>query len=47
LALGKAPAHQNDIGDIVTMLDTNCKALAVLTRSVARGMVKRDWVRAS
>ena len=46
LALGKAAAHQNDLSDIATMLDTNCKALAILTRSVAAGMVKRDMVRA-
>ena len=27
------------------MLDTNCKAVAILTRDVAAGMVKRDYVR--
>ncbi|BDA44987.1 NADP-dependent 3-hydroxy acid dehydrogenase YdfG [Coccomyxa sp. Obi] len=43
LALGKAPAHQNDIGDVATMLDTNCKSLVVLTQQVAEGMVKRNW----
>ena len=44
LALGKGPAHTNDTGDITTMLDTNCKAVAILTRDVAAGMVKRDYV---
>ncbi|EIE21163.1 NAD(P)-binding protein, partial [Coccomyxa subellipsoidea C-169] len=43
LALGKAPAHENDIADVATMLDTNCKSLVVLTQQVAEGMVKRNW----
>lgn len=44
LALGKAPVHQNDIVDVATMLDTNCKSLVVLTQQVAEGMVTRNWV---
>ncbi|CAL8469261.1 g8802 [Coccomyxa elongata] len=43
LALGKAPVHQNDIVDVATMLDTNCKSLVVLTQQVAEGMVTRNW----
>ena len=45
LALGKGPAHTTETGDIATMLDTNCKAVAILTRDVAAGMVKRNYVR--
>ncbi len=44
LALGKAPVHENDLGDIHTMITTNIESLAVLTKFVAAGMVKRDWV---
>ena len=36
--------HQNDIADVATMLDTNCKSLVVLTQQVAEGMVTRNWV---
>ena len=44
LALGKAPAQDNDVADISVMLDTNCKAVAVLTKSVAKGMIERNRV---
>ncbi|KAK9908003.1 hypothetical protein WJX75_001335 [Coccomyxa subellipsoidea] len=42
LALGKAPVHKNDISDVATMLDTNCKSLVLLTQKVSEGMVKRN-----
>ena len=45
LALGKAPAQDNDVADISVMLDTNCKAVAVLTKAVAKGMIARNMVR--
>ena len=44
LALGKAPAQDNDISDISVMLDTNCKAVAVLTKAVSKGMIARNMV---
>lgn len=44
LALGKAPAQDNDAKDITVMLDTNCKAVAVLTKAVAEGMIARNSV---
>lgn len=44
LALGKAPAQDNDVADISVMLDTNCRAVAVLTKSVAKGMIERNRV---
>lgn len=44
LALGKAPAQDNDIADISVMLDTNCKAVAVLTKAVSKGMIARNMV---
>ncbi len=44
LALGKAPAQDNDVADISVMLDTNCKAVAVLTKAVAKGMIARNMV---
>ena len=44
LALGKSPAQDYDVADISVMLDTNCKSLAVLTKSVAKGMVARNRV---
>ena len=44
LALGKAPAQDSDIADISVMLDTNCKAVAVLTKTVAKGMIARNRV---
>ena len=44
LALGKAPAQDNDVADISVMLDTNCKAVAVLTKAVAKGMIARNAV---
>ncbi|CAK0784190.1 hypothetical protein CVIRNUC_007394 [Coccomyxa viridis] len=42
LALGKAPAQDNDVADISVMLDTNCKSLAVLTKCAAKGMIARN-----
>ena len=44
LALGKSPAQDNDVADISVMLDTNCKAVAVLTKAVSKGMIARNMV---
>ena len=44
LALGKAAAQDNDTDDISVMLDTNCRAVAVLTKAVAKGMIERNMV---
>jgi NADP-dependent 3-hydroxy acid dehydrogenase YdfG len=42
LALGMGPAHQADMGDWETMVDTNIKGLLYVTRAVLPGMVERD-----
>lgn len=42
LALGLGPAHQAQWPDWETMIDTNCKALAFLTRLLLPGMVARN-----
>ena len=42
LALGMDAGHAFDDADLVTMTDTNCVALARLTRLVAPGMAERD-----
>ena len=42
LALGLAPADQTDWQDWQTMIDTNCTALAYLTRQVLPGMRQRN-----
>ncbi len=41
LALGLEPAHQVSIDDWTTMIDTNVRGLAVVTRAVLPGMVAR------
>ncbi|MBT2365828.1 SDR family NAD(P)-dependent oxidoreductase [Streptomyces sp. ISL-10] len=41
LAMGLEPAHQADLDDWMTMLDTNCKGLLHCTRAVLPGMVAR------
>lgn len=41
LALGLNPAHQVDLEDWDTMIDTNIKGLTYLTRAVTPGMVER------
>ncbi|BDG08350.1 SDR family oxidoreductase [Anaeromyxobacter paludicola] len=41
LALGLEPAHQASLEDWEQMLDTNCRGLFVLTRSILPGMVAR------
>ena len=42
LALGLEPAHQADLDDWETMIDTNVKGLMYVTRAVLPGMVERD-----
>ncbi|MBV8062888.1 MAG: SDR family NAD(P)-dependent oxidoreductase, partial [Nevskia sp.] len=42
LALGLEPAHQADLDQWDTMIDTNAKGLAYVTRAVLPGMVARD-----
>ena len=42
LALGLEPAHRTDIDDWDTMIDTNVKALARITRVLLPGMVERN-----
>lgn len=42
LALGTAPAHETELDDWETMVDTNIKGLIRLTRQVLPGMVARD-----
>ncbi|MCA1907549.1 MAG: SDR family oxidoreductase [Magnetospirillum sp.] len=42
LALGLEPAHQADLDDWETMIDTNVKGLMYVTRAVLPGMVARD-----
>lgn len=42
LALGLNPAHQTDIEDWETMVDTNLKGLMSMTRAVLPGMVARN-----
>lgn len=42
LALGLEPAHQVDLDDWETMIDTNVKGLMTVTRAVLPGMVARD-----
>ena len=42
LALGLEPAHQTDLDDWDTMVDTNVKGLMYVTRAVLPGMVARD-----
>jgi 3-hydroxy acid dehydrogenase/malonic semialdehyde reductase len=41
LALGLEPAHKADLDDWETMIDTNVKGLARMTRSLLPGMVER------
>lgn len=41
LALGLEPAHQANLDDWETMLDTNCKGLMYCTRALLPGMVER------
>lgn len=42
LALGLNPAHQTNIEDWETMVDTNLKGLMAMTRAVLPGMVARN-----
>lgn len=42
LALGLEPAHQADLDDWDTMIDTNCKGLVSMTRAFLPGMVQRQ-----
>ncbi|WP_269532685.1 SDR family NAD(P)-dependent oxidoreductase [Chitinimonas sp. BJYL2] len=42
LALGLAPAHQADLGDWQTMINTNCLGLVAVTRTILPGMVARN-----
>jgi NADP-dependent 3-hydroxy acid dehydrogenase YdfG len=42
LALGLEPAHQANMDDWETMIDTNVKGLMAMTRAVLPGMVARD-----
>ena len=42
LALGLEPAHESDISDWDTMVDTNIKGLMYCTRAVLSGMVARN-----
>lgn len=42
LALGMEPAHQADVDDWETMIDTNNKGLIYMTRAVLPGMVERN-----
>lgn len=41
LALGLEPAHQANLDDWETMIDTNCKGLMYCTRALLPGMVER------
>ena len=41
LALGLGPAHEVDLDDWTTMIDTNVRGLAQMTRAVLPGMVER------
>ncbi|MDN3517486.1 SDR family oxidoreductase [Aquisalimonas lutea] len=42
LALGREPAHQCDLDEWETMVDTNIKGLLRVTRAVLPGMVERN-----
>jgi len=42
LALGLEPAHESDISDWNTMVDTNIKGLMYCTRAILPGMVERN-----
>ncbi len=42
LALGLEPAHQTDLDDWDTMVDTNIKGLMYCTRAILPGMVQRN-----
>ncbi len=42
LALGIEPAHRASLDDWDTMIATNCRGLATVTRAVLPGMVARD-----
>jgi 3-hydroxy acid dehydrogenase/malonic semialdehyde reductase len=42
LALGLLPAHQTDLNDWETMVDTNIKGLMYCTRGLLPGMVERN-----
>ena len=42
VALGVAPAHEADLDDWETMVDTNVKGLMYLTRALLPGMVARN-----
>lgn len=46
LALGLEPAHQVDLDDWETMIDTNVKGLVYCTRAALPGMVERNrgWI---
>jgi 3-hydroxy acid dehydrogenase/malonic semialdehyde reductase len=41
LALGLEPIHQASLDDWETMIDTNCKGLAVMTRAFVPSMIAR------
>ena len=42
LGLGLEPAHEASLDDWETMIDTNCKGLVYVTRTLLPGMVKRN-----
>jgi 3-hydroxy acid dehydrogenase/malonic semialdehyde reductase len=42
LAMGMGPAHQSEMSDWETMIDTNIKGLLYVTRAILPGMVERD-----
>ncbi|MEO8558546.1 MAG: SDR family oxidoreductase [Rhodospirillales bacterium] len=42
LAMGMGPAHQSELSDWETMIDTNIKGLIYVTRAILPGMVERD-----
>lgn len=42
LALGLEPAHRTEWADWQQMIETNCTALALMTRLIAPGMVERQ-----
>lgn len=42
LALGTAAAHENDMQDVATMIETNVTGLIAMTRAIAPGMIARN-----
>ncbi|PTL85146.1 SDR family oxidoreductase [Vitiosangium sp. GDMCC 1.1324] len=42
LGLGLEPAHEASLDDWETMIDTNCKGLVYVTRTLLPGMVRRN-----